>query len=152
MRDVQTYYAVPSFSIKQANVITKLLEMQQKIFMNKQMAINIQQKVPFLATQCSGYHLLTYPPFFWITDIRRLSAELVSSLMVSLLTPSAAAFTACHRSSLEVYCFPFAYTDCLMMDHKFSMGLRSGEQGGHNMRCSSLMPCLVSQSLVRADA
>ena len=43
---------------------------------------------------------------------------------------SAAIFMASHNASFEEYCFPSAQTRRLTIDHKFSIGFRSGELGG----------------------
>lgn len=39
-----------------------------------------------------------------------------------------------------------------MMDHRFSMGFRSGEQGGHIIRFSSFIPFLASHAVEYLDA
>ena len=42
------------------------------------------------------------------------------------------------RLSLEEYCFPPIYTSPLIMLQRFSIQLRSGDDGGHCIRRSSL--------------
>ena len=54
----------------------------------------------------------------------------VSFLIKDLGIESAACFMASHNASFEEYCFPSALTRCLTIDHKFSIGFRSGELEG----------------------
>ena len=61
---------------------------------------------------------------------------------------SIATVMAYHSFSIELYCFPATYTSVFRIDRRFSIGLRSGEQGGQIITLSSLMPIFFIHAVV----
>ena len=79
------------------------------------------------------------------TNNSLLSTELVSFLVVSMLT----SFTASAIERSIVYPWSYnapsnMYTFCLTIDHKFSIGFKSLEQGGNAISLSFLSPLFTS--------
>ena len=73
-----------------------------------------------------------YPPWFEMTDIKRLSIESVSVWISSREMLFAVVDMASHDSVFFGNYRPETCTFLLIMIHGFSMGFKSGENRGHD--------------------
>ena len=80
------------------------------------------------------------------------SRESVSFLICSRSTFAEAATTASQMLFKEVYCLPSFEFSRLRRAHKFSIGFKSGEEGGQGSIQASLRPLLASQAVEYLDA